>query len=315
VIAAGLPDEKHFSLSAVTLNLAGYSYFGETSEIRAYLADRYSNPVPVGTPIFFESEAGAMALTQALTNEVGQAYGTQITQAPYPDTISADTGLRGLSKILAWTAGQESFVDYNGNGLYDSGEPFGDRGEPFIDANDNGSYDAAAGVGTEERYVDINGNGKYDGPNGIWNGDTYIWTDIDILWSYAKTPNIIITATPDASCANFVIESGATCEVTVVVKDTNGNPLIGGSSLNMEYTTAYVDITPRTITIPDTLKPGSDSTEFIISIRNLNAFSVDNTDTAVFRVDGPVDWISTPKYFSKSKSVTVTSLKKPEPTP
>ena len=140
IIAAGLPDAKHFSLSAAPLNLPGYTWFGETSEVRAY-PHRYSNPVPEGTPIFFESEAGAMAFTNVTTNNIGQALASHITQQPLPDTVSSVTGLKGVNKVLAWTAGSESFVDLNGNGSYDPGEPFEDIGEPFIDANDNGLYD------------------------------------------------------------------------------------------------------------------------------------------------------------------------------
>jgi len=48
----------------------------------------------------------------------------------------------GWVSILAVTKGEETFTDGNGNGLYDAGENFEDNGgEPYLDVNDNGMYD------------------------------------------------------------------------------------------------------------------------------------------------------------------------------
>jgi hypothetical protein len=72
----------------------------------------------------------------------------------------------GWVTYLAFTRGEEAFSDLNGNGLYDTGEPFVDNGgEPFIDSNDNGIYDA------EESFTDANFNNSYD------LGETF--TDVD----------------------------------------------------------------------------------------------------------------------------------------
>ncbi|MBI3610670.1 MAG: Ig-like domain-containing protein [Nitrospirae bacterium] len=63
----------------------------------------------------------------------------------------------GWVTVLAVTMGEETFYDQNGNGVYDSGEPFDDNGgEPFIDENDNGMYD------DKETFVDMNANNSYD---------------------------------------------------------------------------------------------------------------------------------------------------------
>ena len=298
IIAAGLPDAKHFSLSALPLNLPGYSYFGENSEIRAYLADRYSNPVPEGTPIFFESEAGAMALSNVRTDALGQATATHVTQQPLPDTISISTGLEGVSKILAWTAGSESFVDYNGNGTYDSGEPFDDIGEPFIDANDNGSYDEALSVLTEERYVDVNGNGKYDPPNGAWDGQTYIWADIDILWSGIDQADIQFSLTAadptDMDCSNLKIPYGGACTFNLSVTDQNKNPLMGGTTISLINTWNQLDdpsdtdyvLSEAGFTVPDTTYPGPNRTTFSFTISNPKTTAGDYPTDFQIKVSG-----------------------------
>jgi len=45
--------------------------------------------------------------------------------------------------VLAYTEGEEPFIDANGNNKYDVGETFFDMGQPFLDANENGTWDAA----------------------------------------------------------------------------------------------------------------------------------------------------------------------------
>ncbi len=44
----------------------------------------------------------------------------------------------GRNTIIAWTQGEESFDDANGNGEYDFGETFRDLPEPFLDRNEDG---------------------------------------------------------------------------------------------------------------------------------------------------------------------------------
>ncbi len=47
----------------------------------------------------------------------------------------------GRSSILAYTLGEESFSDFNNNGLFDDGEQFVTLDDAYIDHNENGRYD------------------------------------------------------------------------------------------------------------------------------------------------------------------------------
>ena len=109
----------------------------------------------------------------------------------------------GRTTVLAFAQGEESFVDSNGNGLYDFNEPFVDLTEAFVDYNEdnvfgNGDptsdssrnsttrtcYGPTSPVtlpgqtlgncfqigGNEEEPIDFNENGKFDAGNGIYNG-------------------------------------------------------------------------------------------------------------------------------------------------
>lgn len=113
----------------------------------------------------------------------------------------------GRTTILAFSQGEESFTDSNGNGLYDEGEPFVDRTEAFLDVNEDGVFGNAEADpdvddsrnnepehwncygpvaplspdnppldrcfqrgGNEDGLVDFNENGQFDAGNGIYNG-------------------------------------------------------------------------------------------------------------------------------------------------
>ena len=82
-IHGGPPDQVHFGLSASPRNLAGRVRFGLQSMVTAYVFDKYSNPVPAGTSIQFQTNGGGIQ-GAAETNEDGQASVTLFTAEPIP---------------------------------------------------------------------------------------------------------------------------------------------------------------------------------------------------------------------------------------
>lgn len=82
-----------------------------------------------------------------------------------------------LVTLIAFTRGEEAFIDANNNGRYDEGEPFEDLTEPFVDKNDNGTWDP------NEPFIDLNGNKVWDGKNGKHDESTLIWRQEKILWT------------------------------------------------------------------------------------------------------------------------------------
>jgi hypothetical protein len=71
---------------------------------------------------------------------------------------------RGRATILATAIGEESFTDVNGNGYWETGEPFVNLGEPYRDDNENGQYDSG------EYFLDFNQNGRWDAGDGTFKG-------------------------------------------------------------------------------------------------------------------------------------------------
>jgi len=94
-----------------------------------------------------------------------------------PTQMPVNNPRDNLVSMIAWTIGEEGFIDKNNNGNFDADEEPIDITEPFVDSNDNGTYDV------DEKYVDTDKNGQWDGKNERWDPSTYIWRQERILWT------------------------------------------------------------------------------------------------------------------------------------
>lgn len=126
-VAVGLPSQLNFSLSVGTLNMEGYDIDGVANTFNIIASDRLGNPVPDGTAINFVSESGQVQATRQteLVNGLARATANYVSAAPRP--------IDGRFTVVSYVLGEESFLDVNGNNVYDLGEPFQDLGDIFID--------------------------------------------------------------------------------------------------------------------------------------------------------------------------------------
>ena len=130
-IAVGLPSELNFSLSQTTLNIEGYDVDGTPNQYSIIASDRLANPVPVGTSINFIAEGGQIEpiKTTELVNGIARTSANFVSASPRP--------LDGRVTVLAYTLGEESFLDTNGNNIWDSppDSAFQDLGSVFMSRN------------------------------------------------------------------------------------------------------------------------------------------------------------------------------------
>lgn len=185
VVSTGVAEQNSFTLSSSMFNTEGVNFAGCTAPvgalITARLGDHFHNPVPDGTAVSFTAEGGtidASCLT-GLENTT-LTDGTVITQKGVPGACSVrfcagnPRPSDGRVTILAYALGEESFVDANGNNVYDAGENYVDLGEPFRNDRALTSLEADAGTATRvsgEPYIDSNGNGNWDvAGDGQYNG-------------------------------------------------------------------------------------------------------------------------------------------------
>jgi adhesin/invasin len=290
-IGGGVASASHFNIASSKLNLQGLVTSNVQATISAFIADRFGNyNVLQGTSVSFYTEAGAVDASN-ITDASGFTSVIFRTQAPIPANVAIDaaettsignidaafgtsfiaSGVHprdGHLTVLAAVAGEETFIDANGNGLYDAGELFTDIGEPFIDANDNGVW--AAG----EFYVDTNGDSTYNGPNTVWDGpfcpdvsagclsQKTIWTSMRLAFT-GHAINCDITPT------TYAVTTAAPQQFFFLLGDANLNAPLAGTSIavtttkgTLVGTTAYTvpDAVGGPVVISFTLLDDSDAT-------------------------------------------------------
>ena len=136
-IASGRPVQSRLSLALEKFAIEGYSVDGQAAGVTLNLSDRNGNPVPDGTVVNFVTEAGVMIPPTCVTGTVAGNSTCSVTirsQGTRPGPITTPpTPSSGLVTILAYVAGEEDFVDLNGNNVWDCGEPFTDLGIAYRD--------------------------------------------------------------------------------------------------------------------------------------------------------------------------------------
>ena len=211
VVSTGVPDQNSFSLSTAIYNVEGMNHDGceapVGSSLRVSLADHFNNPAPDGTAVSFTAEGGtvdASCLTGLISTTLTD--GTVIKQKGIPGQCSvrfcpaSPRPTDGRITILAYALGEESFVDTNGNNLFEPPvETFQDLKEPFrndraiTDRNANANW----GVLPKTNAVDVNGNPVVTpwlvalDPDDIWAkgnanrepGETFIDTNLNGSWA------------------------------------------------------------------------------------------------------------------------------------
>lgn len=138
-VGIGLPSQLNFSMSQRTFNIEGYDRDNTSNTYTILAADRSGNPVPLGTVINFVAESGQIESSKQITqiNGISQATVNYASASPKP--------VDGRATIVAYALGEESFLDRNGNNVYDlsQNEEFQDLGNIFKDRNYDGLYDSA----------------------------------------------------------------------------------------------------------------------------------------------------------------------------
>lgn len=244
-VGVGLPSQLNFSMSQTALNIEGFNIDGTTNAYTLFAADRSGNPVPTGTAITYWAEGGQVAsgVQTTISNGISSATAQYVSQDPKP----AD----GRVTIVAYAIGEESFVDLNGNNVFDSAEPFQDLGNVVKDVLHDNSYDdendefvsSQDGTGTSA-CVSFAGSypklalsasipsrpGTCDGE---WSNRTYVRRAVETVLSTSSAGLIwATTSNLDASsCHPITLQSGsAASSATTYYQMGSGDTWYGGSS-------------------------------------------------------------------------------------
>ena len=324
VVSTGLPDANSISLSTSALNVGGALDFdGKTATLTVRMADKFNNPVADGTSALFTTEYGSIEST--CTTVGGACSVTWTSQSPRFPTFNQDLvktivdsnyncrshngssgpcpailfqgnaealgTIRGLRSTISVVAiGEEFFIDENGNGLYDEGEPFENLPEAFIDYNEDGVYTPALGpqcpppntaasceaAGAEENFADFNEDGEYslnvfppEFPNGFYNGSLCppegdgVFCSKELL---VVSDSLVLVMSAQSDFSTVMVRQGGSQVVTTLqegqsyvahVADLYNNRPAGGSTVALATKGDCSLLTESSFRVPDSNARGA----------------------------------------------------------
>jgi len=280
-VSTGIPTSHNISLSVKCPNVEAWNVDGVTVPVTVRMTDRFSNPVPDGTAANFMTTLGGIqgsCQTQTTATESGVCSVNWVSKNPR--TVNGVTN--GRSPLLVTATGEESFVDANGNGIFDSADttPFNpqvspnawdDTQEPFL--NEQEKYDANGTpvYVTGEPFIDFNNNGQQDPPDKHFNGPLCQAGSLcSTQTSVAIGASAIIIMS--GSHANFVPAPGASYTIgagvtlSFTIADDNGQQMPAGTTVDATVTSnAGTIVGPSSYVWPCNAAPGGAAFAFALS--------------------------------------------------
>ena len=230
-INTGLPTAEYFSLATDTFNPLGWQYINTEVDLVVTASDFHGGPVANNTVISFVARGGQVQtsggeIASCLIQE-GDCTIKWESGPGYPGiNDSLGTPGRGIAIILAHTVGEDTFIDENGNSLYDDGETFTSSPEPYIDSDLNGTYT------TGEFFLDTDNDGEWDDVPASPKFKGTSCTDAakaedhcaELATLFSTTQMVMATDGVDITPATTDVDVSSNTEtVAINISDLNGN--------------------------------------------------------------------------------------------
>lgn len=246
-ITSGRITQKSMSIFTPTPSVEAYDRDNIPAELTITAADRLGNPVPEGTVMNFVTSHGLVGTfdkgTKTLVVSTPGGTATSIVVPVVLDSKGSCTldksssckvqllssGQRpanGVVTVLAYADGEESFIDINGNNIWDIGEPFTDMGMAYLDVNGNSFYD----VGTDQSIP-----GGKTGSTACNGTDLSIANTCDGTWSdfiRVRQRRTIIWATSQARITALAGRTATSFPFSVT--DLHGNNMATGTTVTAD---------------------------------------------------------------------------------
>ncbi|MFQ5863947.1 MAG: invasin domain 3-containing protein [bacterium] len=198
------PSGSHLSVGVKPLNVFGWNVVNNTASVTAVVGDKFNNPVPPGTAVFFTTTAGVISTYAGFTDKEGVATVTIHTAQPYP-TIS-----RFYNTFFD---PNEDHPDFNkGTNVIPGPIPDFEGGEVLNSIGDYGENDGIARILAVTEGVDANGNSAR-----VWSVTSLVFSGlIDVF---------------DIEVSDTDLSPGESALITFKIYDVNGNPIVPGSEI------------------------------------------------------------------------------------
>ncbi|RMD93960.1 MAG: hypothetical protein D6814_15015, partial [Calditrichaeota bacterium] len=195
---------SRLSVGAGPINIFGWHIVNNTTTIVAVVGDKYNNPVPAGTAVYFTTTGGIISTFTGYTDEHGVASVTLHSAQPYPNVDRF---------YHTFNDPNESHPDFHlPTAIIPGPIPDFDFGEV------NNGYDASSENNGIARVLavteGVDRNGK---PARVWNVTNVVFSG----------PIMVFRADVD----KFVLLPGEAANITITLYDENGNPVVPGSTI------------------------------------------------------------------------------------
>ncbi|MFQ5823952.1 MAG: invasin domain 3-containing protein [bacterium] len=198
---------SHLSVGVDPLNVYGWNVVNNTATVTAVVGDKYNNPVPPGTAVFFTTSAGVISTYTGFTNEEGVATVTIHTAQPYP-TIT-----RFYNTFFD---PNENHPDFNKpTNIIEGPIPDFEGGEVLNSIGNFGENDGVARILAVTEGVDANGN-----PARVWSVTNLIFSGVITVF--------------DIEVSDTDLSPGEVALITFKIYDVNGNPIVPGSEISVQ---------------------------------------------------------------------------------
>ncbi|MDP2982110.1 MAG: invasin domain 3-containing protein [Candidatus Latescibacter sp.] len=217
---------SHITVAGAPLNIfAGeLNTVNSTTTISVLVGDRYNNPVTEGTAVYFTTTGGVITTRTGFTDAQGMATVTLFAGNPFP-TVANSASVENPNAALGGPAiFAIPMFDYDGDGTQNNG---------------------IATITAYTQGVDQQGR------------QVTAWNYVPIVFSKHVDVNTGFTVTPGVT----TLLNGQSTNITIMIKDINGNPVVGGSTIDI--TSLLGELSPAKIT---TNSPGT--TVYSVTLKN-----------------------------------------------
>ncbi len=232
------PSTSHLSVGVTPINVYGWNVVNNTIDVVAVVGDKYNNPVPEGTAVYFTTTGGVISTYTGYTDAEGVVKVTLHTGQPYP-TIT-----RFYNTFLNPNFGSSFFS--GSDGLIPGPIPDFDNGQVVNSLGNTGENDGVARILAVTEGMDAFGH------------RAKVWSVADAVFS-GKIAHFTVET------SDTVLHIGQSARISIDIFDANGNPIVPGSTISVEvsagalswntWTTADPGVTHYDLILTNNLDP------------------------------------------------------------
>ena len=216
------------------------------------ISDRFKNPVPEGTSVYFTTTGGTITTSTGYTDKDGLASVTLYASNPFPTRQNSNIIGNPNSSIAGPLFFDMPLYDFDGNGV---------------------ENDGIAIVTAHTEGIDHEGN------------EVTVWNYTPVVFSLNVSTFTVVPATN-------ILYRGQSTVITITIHDINGNPVMGGSEMTLSttigelstkiLTTGSPGDTTYKITLTNNLDPLSDSSgDTVVSVKLTSPNGGDKTVASI----------------------------------